>query len=118
MATREGGDTPVFYFTALYTVVVVFLTVFVTEVVVERRRLWTATQMAPPATQMAPPASRTCSKATQSQVTYNFVSNPLRSKFRFDPLPERDQGCWLVAWFGSFGCRRWGFRGGGDLMVD
>ena len=90
MATREGGDTPVFYFTALYTVVVVFLTVFVTRVVVERRRLWTATQM-------APPACLTCSKATQSQVTYNYVNNPLRAKFRFDPLPERDQGCWLVA---------------------
>ena len=90
VATREGGDTPVFYFAALYTVVVVFLTVFVTRVVVERGRLWTATQM-------APPACLTCSKATQSQVTYNYVSNPLRSEFRFVPLPERDQGCWLVA---------------------
>ena len=90
VATREGGDAHVFYFTALYTVVVVFLTVFVTRVVVERGWLWTATQT-------APPASRTCSKATQSQVTYNYVSNPLRSEFRFAPLPERDHGCWLVA---------------------
>ena len=90
VSNREGGDTLVFYFTALYTVVVVFLTVFVTRVVVERGWLWTATQT-------APPASRTCSKATQSQVTYNYVSNPLRSEFRFVPLPERDHGCWLVA---------------------
>ena len=90
VATRQGCDTHVFYFTALYSVVVVFLTVFVTRVLVERGWLWTATLT-------APPASRTCSKATQSQVTYTYVSNPLRSEFRFAPLPERDQGCWLVA---------------------
>ena len=90
LATKEGGDNHVFYFAAVYTVVVVFLTAFVTRVVVERGWLWTATQT-------APPASRTCSKATQSQVTYTYVSNPLRSECRFVPLPERDQGCWLVA---------------------
>ena len=89
VATREGGDAHVFYFTASLTVVVVFLTVFVTRVVVERGWLWTATQT-------APPASRNCSKATQSQVTYNYVSNPLRSKLRFAPLLESDHGCWLV----------------------
>jgi hypothetical protein len=90
VANREGGDNYVFYFTALYTVVVVFLTVIVTRVLVERGWLWTATQR-------APPASRTCSAATQSHVTYNYVCNPLRSEFRFVPLPECDQGCWLVA---------------------
>ena len=90
VANKEGGDNSVFYFTALYTVVVAFITVFVTRVLVQRGWLWTATQT-------APPASRTCSVATQSQVTYNYVSNPLRSEFRFVPLPERDHGCWLVA---------------------
>ena len=74
VANRAGGDNSVFYFTALYTVVVVFITVFVTRVLVERGWFWTATQT-------APPASRTCSVATQSQVTYNYVSNPLRSEF-------------------------------------
>ncbi len=38
-SNREGGDAPVFYFTAVYTVVVVFLTVFVTRLV-ERGWLW------------------------------------------------------------------------------
>ncbi len=60
VANRDGGDDSVFYFTALYTVVVVFITVFVTRVLVERGWLWTATQT-------APPASRTCSMATQQR---------------------------------------------------
>ena len=78
VANREGGDNYVFYFTALCTVVVVFLTVFVTRVLVEWGWLWTTTQT-------APPSSRTCSVATQSQVTYNYVSNPLRSEFYSSP---------------------------------
>ncbi len=70
-----------------------FLTVFVTRVLVQRGWLWTATQAAPPASLQ----TRTCSVAGQSRVTYNYVSNPLRSEFRFAPLPEHDQACWLVA---------------------
>ena len=35
-ANREGGDDDVFYFAALYTAVVVFITVFVTRVLVQR----------------------------------------------------------------------------------
>ena len=92
-ANREGGDDDVFCFTALYTVVVVFITVFVTRVLAQRGWLWAATQAAPPPSLQ----TRTCSVATQSQVTYNYVSNQLRSEFRVVPLPERDQGCWLVA---------------------
>ncbi len=87
-ANRVGGDNYVFYFTALHTAAVAFLTVFVTRVPVQRGWLWTATQTAPPASLR----KRIRSVAAQSQVAC-CVSNPLRSECRFAPLLERDQGC-------------------------
>ncbi len=83
-----------FYFMMLYTVVVVTIAGYVMSTLAKRG--WLTTQAAN-TTPPAPWAKRTRSVATQSQATYNYVQNPLRSESRFVPLPDREQGCWLVA---------------------
>ncbi len=83
----------VFYFTVLSTVVVVVATVVVTRELVQWGWLWAASKMATPGSLQR----SNFRVATQSQVTYNYVSNPMRSEFRCAPLAERDQVCWSVA---------------------
>ncbi len=47
VATRGGGDNEVFYCSVVHTVVVLFLTVYVARVLVQRGWLWTAAVAAP-----------------------------------------------------------------------